>query len=105
MNEFWMIRTGAAPAAFRSAFVTSRRAVDPDAAISDAGTMGDYVEAALGPRRFNLGLFAGFSLAGFLLAVFGFYGLVSYAVSDRRREIGLRMAIVEQSQRSGGRRN
>jgi ABC-type antimicrobial peptide transport system permease subunit len=55
--------------------------------------MRDYIDAGLGPRRFNLGLFAAFSLSGVLLAVFGLYGLVSYAVSQRRREIGLRMAI------------
>ena len=92
-NQFWMIRTGTAPAAFRSAFVAQLRMVDQDAALAGAGTMRDYVEAALGPRRFNLGLFAAFSLTGVLLAVFGLYGLVSYAVSQRQREIGLRMAI------------
>jgi putative ABC transport system permease protein len=91
--QFWMIRTGVASAAFRSSFVTQLNAVDGDAAVSGAGTMRDNVEAALGPRRFNLGLFVVFSLAGVLLAVFGLYGLVAYAVSQRRREIGLRMAI------------
>ena len=55
--------------------------------------MREYVEAGLGPRRFNLGLFAAFSLTGVLLAVSGLYGLVSYAVCQRQREIGLRMAI------------
>jgi ABC-type antimicrobial peptide transport system permease subunit len=55
--------------------------------------MRDYVEAAFGPRRFNLGLFAAFSLTGVFLAVFGLYGLVSYTVSQRQREIGLRMAM------------
>jgi ABC-type antimicrobial peptide transport system permease subunit len=55
--------------------------------------MREYIEASLGPRRFNLGIFAAFSLAGVLLAVVGMYGLVSYAVSQRRAEIGLRMAI------------
>lgn len=55
--------------------------------------MRDYTEAGLGPRRFNLGLFIAFSLTGVLLAVFGLYALVSYAVSQRQHEIGLRMAI------------
>ncbi len=55
--------------------------------------MRDYVDAALGPRRFNLGLFGAFSISGVVLAVLGVYGLVSYVVSQRRREIGLRMAV------------
>jgi predicted permease len=91
--QFWMIRTATAPAAFRSPFLTHLRAVDPDAAISSAGPMREYIEASLGPLRFNLGIFAAFSLAGVLLAVVGMYGLVSYAVSKRTAEIGLRIAI------------
>ncbi len=55
--------------------------------------MRDYVDAALGPRRFNLGLFGAFSISGVVLAVLGVYGLVSYVVSQRQREIGLRMAV------------
>jgi len=55
--------------------------------------MRQYLESWLGPRRFNLGLFAAFALTAVLLALSGVYGLVSYAVSVRRTEIGLRMAI------------
>jgi predicted permease len=92
-DQFWMIRTATAPAAFRSSFVVNLRAVEEDSAISGAGPMREYVEAALGPRRFNLGLFGAFSLTGVVLAVLGVYALVSYTVSQRQGEIGLRMAI------------
>ena len=85
-------RTRTQPATFRSTFVASLRAIEPDAAaIAGTGAMRDYIEAALGPRRFNLSLFASFSVTGVLLS--GLYGLVAYAVSQRLREIGLRIAI------------
>jgi predicted permease len=105
-NQFWMVRLRSSadprasarqvdsnPEAFRTTFLTHLRAVDPDAAVSDTGTMRQVLEASLGPRRFNLGLFSAFALTTVLLAVLGLYGLVSYAVSQRAPEIGLRMAI------------
>jgi len=92
-NQFWMVRTDSDPAAFRATFLAHLRAVDPDAAVSGTGTMRQFLDAWLGPRRFNLGLFGAFAMTAVLLAVLGLYGLVSYAVSQRAPEIGLRMAI------------
>jgi putative ABC transport system permease protein len=92
-NQFWMIKIDSDPAAFRATFLAHLRAVDPDAAVSGAGTMQQLLDASLGPRRFNLGLFGAFALTTVLLAILGLYGLVSYAVSQRSAEIGLRMAI------------
>jgi len=101
-NQFWMVRLGfrspadagaSDPSVFRATFLAHLRAVDPDAAVSSTGTMRQYLDAWLGPRRFNLGLFGAFALTTVLLAVSGLYGLVAYAVSQRAQEIGLRMAI------------
>jgi predicted permease len=92
-NQFWMVRTGSDPASFYTTFLAHLRSVDPDAAVSDTGTMRRYLDGWLGPRRFNLGLFGAFALTAVFLAVVGLYGLVSYAVGRRRPEIGLRMAV------------
>jgi putative ABC transport system permease protein len=92
-NQFWMVKTDSDPAAFHATFVAHLRAVDPDAAVSGTGTMRQFVDAWLGPRRFNLALLAAFACTAILLAVSGLYGLVAYAVSQRAAEIGLRIAI------------
>jgi predicted permease len=105
-NQFWMVSTrshtdqgvsaardGLDPARFRATFLAHLRAVDPDAALSGTGTMRQFLDDWLGPRRFNLGLFSAFALTAVVLALTGLYGLVSYAVSQRAPEIGLRMAI------------
>jgi predicted permease len=92
-NHFWMVQTDADPAAFAATFLAHLRTVDPDAAVSGAGAMRQSVDAWLGPRRFTLGLFGAFALTAVFLAIVGLYGLVSYAVSQRTAEFGLRMAI------------
>ena len=92
-NQFWIARTDSDAARFRTTFLAHLRAVDPDAAVSDAGPMREFFDASLGPRRFTLGLFGAFAATSVLLAVSGLYGLVSYAVSQRQSELGLRLAL------------
>jgi predicted lysophospholipase L1 biosynthesis ABC-type transport system permease subunit len=92
-NQFWMVRTAVDPAAFRQTFVAHLRAVDPDAAVSDAGAMRHSIDVWLGPRRFTLALFSAFAAVTVLIAIVGVYGLVSFAVSQRAAEISLRMAL------------
>jgi ABC-type antimicrobial peptide transport system permease subunit len=92
-NQFWVIKTTADPAAFARTFIAHLRAVDADAAVSGQRAMRQTFDAWLGPRRFTLSLLGAFAATTVALAVFGVYGLVAFAVAERSREIGLRMAI------------
>jgi putative ABC transport system permease protein len=68
-------------------------AVDPTLPIYDVLTLEDRIGAALARPRFNAAMVGGFAGVAMLIAALGVYGMLSYSVSCRRREIGVRLAV------------
>jgi putative ABC transport system permease protein len=67
--------------------------VDPQQPITRVNFMADLISDSVAPSRFNMALLIGLALCAVLLSVVGVFGVVSYAVSTRTRELGIRIAI------------
>src|SRR5260370_10133250 len=67
--------------------------LDPDQPVTDIRTMDQALEESIGDSRFYRSLFGVFAGIAVLLAVVGIYGVMSYFVSERTHEIGIRVAL------------
>ncbi len=88
-----VVRTKLPPEVLAASVMNTLRDINPSQPATEFKPLNLLVEHALSPRRFFVMLVSVFAILGLILAALGIYGVISYSVTQKTQEIGIRMAL------------